>query len=345
MSDTKTEALAVRPQRTFSLMPSSFGEAREIATMIARSDFAPKDYRDKPDNVLIAIQMGADLGLKPMQALQNIAVINGRPAIWGDAALALAMDVLERFHEEFTGVYPNDDFTAVCTSHRKGWPDTTIRHFSIGDAKAAKLWMKRGHNGADTPWVTYPKRMLQLRARGFNLRDVASDRLLGLVLAEEAMDYPPIDGSVIASELVETSPVSLLDKVPEGLRDNIEKAFATLNLAPGLRLAKINEFMTGDGVDPEVGAQALLEWCKDEFAKRKTGQPRKKKDDGNGKRTEAPATTDGSGDSKGTDPHQAGSVAGTQAQTGSEDRRAEPATATAEVRQQPVTMLPTSDLF
>ena len=81
--DTKPETGLVRQApRNFSLLPSSLGEAREMAEMIARSDFAPKDYKGKPENVIIAVQMGADLGLKPMQALQNIAVINGRPPNW-----------------------------------------------------------------------------------------------------------------------------------------------------------------------------------------------------------------------------------------------------------------------
>ena len=34
---------------------------------------------------MLAVQLGSEVGLRPMQALQNIAVINGRPAVWGDA--------------------------------------------------------------------------------------------------------------------------------------------------------------------------------------------------------------------------------------------------------------------
>ncbi len=67
----------------------TFDRAWKFSQMIARSDFAPKDYKGKPENVLLAIQMGSEVGLKPMQALQNISVINGRVAVWGDAALAL----------------------------------------------------------------------------------------------------------------------------------------------------------------------------------------------------------------------------------------------------------------
>ena len=280
MSETKETALVRQPQRSFSLMPSSLGEAKELAGIISTSGFAPKGYENNPNGIMIAIQMGADLGLKPMQALQNIAVINGRPSIYGDAALALVMPALDRFHEEFVGTFPNDEFTAVCVSRRKGWPDETRTTFSIGDAKKANLWGKQG------PWTQYPQRMLMWRARGFNVRTVGADLLLGLVLAEEAQDYPSIEGTVVASEVV--PPTNFLDRIPEGLRDNVEKAFETLNLAPGVRLAKINEFMGGANVEAEAGAQAILDWARDEFAKRKTGQPRAKK--GNAKRNAEDAT-------------------------------------------------------
>ena len=271
----------LRPMpRSFSLMPETLGQAMELAKIIAESDFAPKDYKGKPGNVIIAIQMGADIGLKPMQALQNIAVINGRPSIYGDAALALAYgaDVLEKFDEKIEG--EGDKRTATCAIRRKGFPDEIVRTFSVGDAKKANLWGKAG------PWTTYPDRMLQMRARGFALRDGASDVLMGLVLAEEAQDYQPIQQH--AGEIVEATVVSdPMERIPEGLRDNVEKAFATLNLAPGLRIAKINEFLGAEGVTPEDGATTLLTWCRDEFAKRKTGQPVQRAD--NSKRPPAPA--------------------------------------------------------
>lgn len=260
MTEEKKETgLARLPGRTFSLLPASLGEAREMAEMIVRSGFAPKGY-DKPESVIVAIQMGADLGLKPMQALQNISVINGRPSIWGDGAIALAMPALERFKEWID--YEGDEMVASCLLKRKGWPDETVRTFSVKDAKAANLWGKAG------PWQTYPKRMLQMRARSWALRDSCADLLLGLAISEEAMDFPDaIDATAVRVEDA-PKPGDLLEKVSEPLRDRVEQAFTTLNAPPGLRMAKINEFLGGDVV-PDEGAERLLEWCKDEFASRK----------------------------------------------------------------------------
>lgn len=185
----------VQPQsskltRLSTFTPTNLTEAMTLAKMIAGSDLAPKEYKGKPGNVLIAMQMGAELGVAPMQAVQNIAVINGRPSVWGDLALALiqAHPDYEWHKERFEG--KDDDFAAVFEIKRRGQEAYTFR-FSVRDAKVAKLWGKRGYSGADTPWITNPKRMLQMRARGFGLRDKFADALKGLKLAEEAMDIPP----------------------------------------------------------------------------------------------------------------------------------------------------------
>jgi hypothetical protein len=116
--------------------------------------------------------------------LQNISVINGKPSVYGDAAMALvqAHPACEGVEEFFEGEgTPNP--VAVCIAHRRGRKPVTAR-FSVEDAKRAGLWNKQG------PWTSYPKRMLQMRARGFALRDAFPDALKGLITTEEAADYP-----------------------------------------------------------------------------------------------------------------------------------------------------------
>ena len=72
-----------------TLAPQTMAEAMDFSKMISHSEMVPKQYQGKPQDVLVAIQWGYELGLQPLQALQNIAVINGKPSVYGDAALAL----------------------------------------------------------------------------------------------------------------------------------------------------------------------------------------------------------------------------------------------------------------
>lgn len=175
----------LRPQVpvAFGVVLNGFDEAWRMASAIAKSDLAPKDFRDKPENCFIAMQMGAEVGLPPMAALQNIAVVNGRPSLWGDSALAIVMvhPAYESHREFFEGA--GDSKIAVCQIKRRNHELHTVK-FSVADAKKADLW------GKDI-WKKYPDRMLQMRARGWALRDKFADAFRGLSIAEEAMDIPP----------------------------------------------------------------------------------------------------------------------------------------------------------
>ena len=86
---SEVTALPAERNSLMDITPRTLEEAKELSTLMAQSELVPKDYRDRPHNVLVAMMMGAEVGLRPMQALQNIAVINGRPSVWGDAALAI----------------------------------------------------------------------------------------------------------------------------------------------------------------------------------------------------------------------------------------------------------------
>ena len=204
--------------------PTTLAEAVQFSEMLASSSMVPKAYQGKPQDVLVCVQWGYEMGLAPMQALQNIAVINGKPSVYGDAAMALVQaspvceDVEEYFEDEGT---PNP--VAVCVAKRKGRKPVTAR-FSVEDAKRAGLWGKQG------PWSAYPKRMMQMRARGFALRDAFPDVLKGMITAEEAQDYPSDVYRNAPVNTIQTKPANPLDAIapPQPITEplQIEEALA-----------------------------------------------------------------------------------------------------------------------
>ena len=181
--------------------PTSLTEAIQFSDLLASSSMVPKAYQGKPQDILVAVQWGYEMGLAPMQALQNISVINGKPSVFGDAAMALVQaspvcEDVEEFFENEGSTNP----VAVCVAKRKGRKPVTVK-FSVEDAKRAGLWGKQG------PWSAYPKRMMQMRARGFALRDAFPDVLKGMITAEEAQDYPE------EAKPVQAKPANPLDLV------------------------------------------------------------------------------------------------------------------------------------
>jgi hypothetical protein len=181
--------------------PQNMAELEKYAATIAASIFAPKGFQNKPGDCMIAIAMGSEVGLAPLQSLQNIAVVNGKPSLFGDAVLALIRS--SGLCDYFTETISEDGQTATAKTRRKGEQAEEVRTFSVEDAKKAQLWGKQG------PWTQYPRRMLQMRARGFLARDVYPDCLKGLITREEAEDYPaqaqerPVQATVIKTEPTE----------------------------------------------------------------------------------------------------------------------------------------------
>jgi hypothetical protein len=154
----------------------SFDELGRFCKAVVNSGLAPKGF-SSPEAVMVAVQHGLELGLAPMQALQSIAIVNGKPVVYGDTALAIAtahpfLDIDEKVEGN----------TATCVVKRRD-RSPVVRTFSEADAKKAGLWGKAG------PWQQYPARMLQMRARSWALRDAFPDALRGLGIREEVADY------------------------------------------------------------------------------------------------------------------------------------------------------------
>lgn len=172
------------------MLPQTYSELERWAQKAAKTEMIPKAYRGKPDDITIAIQYGSEIGLGHMESLKSIAVINGNPAVYGDGLLSICQR-----HPDFEDLIEEPEindkgevlaFTAIAM--RRGRKPKIFR-FSQEDAQRAALWGKPG------PWTQYPQRMLQMRARGFALRDQFADALKGLISREEAADYPTVDGS------------------------------------------------------------------------------------------------------------------------------------------------------
>lgn len=186
----------------FEMKPRTFEEAMKFCEIMANSDLVPAGYKGKPGNILVACQMGHELGMTPMRALRSIAVVNGRATLWGDDMLAmvLASPVCEYVNES-----ESTDKAGICKVKRKGGVEH-VSTFTLEDAKRAGLLGKQG------PWTQHTGRMLKLRARGFALRDVFADVLAGLVTTEEAMDITPAGPTP-----TETPKPTLKDRLKEKL--------------------------------------------------------------------------------------------------------------------------------
>ena len=220
-------------------IPNDFPSVFRFSQMLSESgDMVPKAYMAQPAKIAAAVFFGYEIGLLPMQALQSIAVINGKPSLYGDAALALirASGLLEDVEEIYEGDFfdgagkPNPNFKAICRLTRKGAKRPVVSEFSIGDAMMAGLWTKDG------PWKQYPKRMLKMRARAFGIRDEFTDVMRGIAIGEEVEDY----------SMKDITPTSEDPPAPKGDDDGKPKRTRAKKDAPA------NQYQGSGKVDDEV---------------------------------------------------------------------------------------------
>lgn len=186
LDDAKTPRKPIGMKGSLAAMvPETLDDVFRVSAALANSgNMIPDHFQGQPDMVMAAIMRGMEVGLAPMQALANIAVINGRASLWGDALPALMQRAGHHIDVMIEG--DGDNAKAVATLTRGDTGKIITREFSMEDARKANLLGKKG------PWQSYPKRMLTHRARSWAVRDGAADALMGLQIAEEVQDYQPM---------------------------------------------------------------------------------------------------------------------------------------------------------
>lgn len=180
------------------IIPRTVEEAARMAKAVIIGGLAPDSYKvngtPDPNKILLGIMSAMEAGLPPLYGLRQIAIINGRPTIWGDAAMALVQqrNLITSYVEEQVGPVPtdkdlskwDDEYGWKVTINRRGQQGSYVGIFTVGMAKRARLWL----NAKKVPWLEHPDRMLKIRARAFPLRDGFADALAGLGIREEVED-------------------------------------------------------------------------------------------------------------------------------------------------------------
>lgn len=166
-----------------------FEPVAKLAVDISQTEFVPAALRGKPAAITAAILYGRELGLGPMQSLQNIDVIDGRPAVSAEMARALA---LAAGHE----LYVEETTTTRCVvrgrrANSREWVTVT---WTMDDAKRAGLDGRPNYR-------RHPRRMLQARATGELCHLLFSDAIGGMPFTlEELTDDSDAQGAIGAGE-------------------------------------------------------------------------------------------------------------------------------------------------
>lgn len=165
--------------------PRDMAELRALAQDAAASRFYGAA---SPEQALMLLVTGRDLGLSYSQSLRAFHVVQGKPVLSsaGMVAVCLRSGTCEYFR-----VVASDDTSATVEVKRRGDPARRVT-FTIEDARRAGLASRE-------TWKAYPSRMLLARAQAFAAREVFPDLLLGL--------YDPDEAAAPSAPIVARGPV------------------------------------------------------------------------------------------------------------------------------------------
>lgn len=214
--------------------PENLTQAFQLAEWLSKSSLLPKDLIGKPQDVLIVMMKGRELGLKPMQAFGSISVINGKAVC--EAVLLAALVKSSPLCDYFTLIESTD---AKATFETKRIGKQPVRmSFTIEQAKTAGLYP-----GKDN-WKNYPAAMLRARATSHLCKAEWQDVILGLTTPDEVespVEIDPFTGEVLKSgepprtaKVVQLTQTQRLERAlePDAAPAKSEPAAAVTPLAP-----------------------------------------------------------------------------------------------------------------
>ncbi|MBF6135852.1 hypothetical protein IU501_22945 [Nocardia otitidiscaviarum] len=197
--------------------------AYDFADKLCRTALVPDRYRGKPADGAVAILYGAELGLNPIQALQQVFTVHGTPAIYARTMVALLKN---RGYRIYT-VDTSDDSVTVAGRSAKGEEEEstwTIQRASRAgyvptiDGRTGKY--KTNANGkliGNEKYLTDPQAMLYAKAAAEVCRKLAPDVLLGIAYTVEDLESEPVRVESERADLLPSAPSasSVLDGINE----------------------------------------------------------------------------------------------------------------------------------
>lgn len=203
---------------------AGFEAGQRIANMFSQSNLVPNNFKGDIGSCLIALNMANRMGADPLQVMQSLYIVHGKPS-FSSAFLIACFNRCGRFSTiryRMQGTKGKDNWGCVAYSTELATGDVVEGvEVTIGMAKAEGWYNKTG-----SKWQTMPELMLRYRAATFLIRSVAPDIALGFPTTEEAIDIT--DQTTVVSN---TTAPSTLDEVAKAAVAEQAKAAEPVTVA------------------------------------------------------------------------------------------------------------------
>lgn len=161
-----------------------FTQLMRASAMFAKSELVPAQFRGRPQDCFIALDLACRLEINPYMVFQNMYVVHGRPGLQAQFVIAL-MNRHGPFEGPVEYEYKGHGKTRACTAYAvlsgsKRRCEATVDWCMV----EAEGWNKK--NGSK--WLTMPDQMFSYRAAAFLARKYCPEVLMGMQTVEELED-------------------------------------------------------------------------------------------------------------------------------------------------------------
>lgn len=164
--------------------PQTFDHAQRVAIMLSKSSLIPKEYQGNVQNVMIAMELANRIGASPLQVMQNLYIIHGKPS-WSSTFIISAVNSNGKFEGlEYETSGEGESMACYCWAYRKGTKEKVVGPPVTMKMAKAEGWVDK--NGSK--WKTMPELMIRYRAATFFGRLYAPEVLMGMQTADEVLD-------------------------------------------------------------------------------------------------------------------------------------------------------------
>lgn len=172
------------------------------AKALAASSLLPDNFRDKPANVLLVLELGRSLGIEPITALSSISVVKGRPTMSAELMRAL----IARAGHHFRILVSSPTVCTIAAARREHPDEPSTFDYTLEDAQLAGL------AGSDN-YRKHPKAMLLARCTTMTARAVFADVIAGINYTPDELDEPVAPARVYTSTDPAVEPIDITDAV------------------------------------------------------------------------------------------------------------------------------------
>lgn len=184
-----------------------FQAAGKMAAALSQSTIVPKDYQGNPGNCLIALDMASRMGTSPMMVMQNLYIVNGRPA-WSTQYIVAMINSSRKYKTELQYDLKGSGDTLECTA----WVLDHNDHKVTGPTITMQMAKDEGWYGKNgSKWKTMPEVMIRYRAASFFGRLNCPDMMMGIYSTDEVVEMTPDQYSVVDAEVKQKANQQPLD--------------------------------------------------------------------------------------------------------------------------------------